>query len=52
MTYDYFRRFLEGVGAAATWTSNLSILMAKFPERKSTVKAWWDSIIFKAKNYR
>jgi hypothetical protein len=28
----------QGVGAAATWTSNLSILMAKFPDRKATVK--------------
>ena len=33
----------QGAGAAATWTSNLSILMAKFPERKSTVKAWCDA---------
>ena len=33
----------KGAGAAATWTSNLSILMAKFPERKSTVKAWCDA---------
>ena len=28
----------QGVGAAATWTSNLSILMAKFPDRKASVK--------------
>ena len=28
----------KGVGAAATWTSNLSILMARFPDRKATVK--------------
>ena len=34
---------MQGAGAAATWTSNLSILMAKFPERKSTVKAWCDA---------
>ena len=33
----------QGVGAAATWTSNLSILMEKFPDRKSTVKAWCDA---------
>ena len=35
--------YFQGAGAAATWTSNLSILMAKFPERKSTVKAWCDA---------
>ena len=34
---------MQGAGAAATWTSNLSILMAKFPDRKSTVKAWCDA---------
>ena len=33
----------QGAGAAATWTSNLSILMAKFPDRKTTVKAWCDT---------
>jgi len=43
LVFSYLIRFLEGVGAAATWTSNLSILMAKFPERKSTVKAWCDA---------
>jgi len=41
--FSYLIRFLEGVGAAATWTSNLSVLMAKFPERKATVKAWCDA---------
>ena len=40
---SYTIRFLEGVGAAATWNSNLSILMAKFPDRKATVKAWCDA---------
>ena len=39
----YNRFYFQGVGAAATWTSNLSILMAKFPERKATVKAWCDA---------
>jgi len=43
LVFSYLIRFLEGVGAAATWTSNLSILMAKFPDRKSTVKAWCDA---------
>eukprot|EP00092_Neocalanus_flemingeri_P030917 GFUD01033574.1.p1 GENE.GFUD01033574.1~~GFUD01033574.1.p1 ORF type:complete len:505 (-),score=68.91 GFUD01033574.1:56-1570(-) len=43
LVFSYLIRFLEGVGAAATWTSNLSILMAKFPERKATVKAWCDA---------
>jgi len=43
LIFSYLIRFLEGVGAAATWTSNLSILMAKFPDRKSTVKAWCDA---------
>jgi len=43
LIFSYLIRFLEGVGAAATWTSNLSILMAKFPERKATVKAWCDA---------
>jgi len=43
LLFSYLIRFLEGAGAAATWTSNLSILMAKFPERKSTVKAWCDA---------
>ena len=40
---SYFIRFLEGVGAAATWNSNLSILMAKFPDKKATIKAWCDA---------
>ena len=40
---SYLIRFMEGIGAAATWTSNLAILMAKFPERKATVKAWCDA---------
>lgn len=40
---SYGIRFLEGVGAAATWNSNLSILMAKFPESKAQVKAWCDA---------
>ena len=35
--------YYQGAGAAATWTSNLSILMAKFPDRKTTVKAWCDA---------
>ena len=39
----YNRCYFQGVGAAATWTSNLSILMAKFPERKATVKVWCDA---------
>ena len=59
LLFSYLIRFLEvsadiftiprlslcfqGAGAAATWTSNLSILMAKFPDRKSTVKAWCDA---------
>merc|ERR1719481_397563 len=43
LIFSYLIRFLEGVGAAATWTSNLSILMAKFPDRKSTVKALCDA---------
>jgi len=43
LIFSYLIRFLEGVGAAATWTSNLSILMAKFPDRKATVKAWCDA---------
>jgi len=38
LVFSYLIRFLEGVGAAATWTSNLSILMARFPDRKATVK--------------
>lgn len=43
LVFSYLIRFLEGVGAAATWTSNLSILMARFPENKATVKAWCDA---------
>jgi len=43
LVFSYLIRFLEGVGAAATWTSNLSILMARFPDRKATVKAWCDA---------
>lgn len=43
LVFSYLIRFLEGVGAAATWTSNLSILMARFPEQKATVKAWCDA---------
>ena len=43
LIFSYLIRFIEGVGAAATWTSNLAILMAKFPERKATVKAWCDA---------
>jgi len=43
LVLSYLIRMLEGVGAAATWNSNLSILMAKFPERKASVKAWCDA---------
>merc|ERR1719481_2025042 len=43
LLFSYLIRFLEGAGAAATWTSNLSILMAKFPDKKATVKAWCDA---------
>ena len=43
LVLSYVIRFLEGVGAAATWTSNLSILMAKFPDRKGSIKAWCDA---------
>ena len=43
LLFSYIIRFLEGVGTAATWTSNLSILMAKFPDRKTTIKAWCDT---------
>ena len=43
LVFSYLIRFIEGVGAAATWTSNLAILMAKFPDRKATVKAWCDA---------
>ena len=43
LVFSYLIRFIEGVGAAATWTSNLTILMAKFPDRKATVKAWCDA---------
>lgn len=43
LVLSYIIRFMEGVGAAATWTSNLSILMAKFPDRKASVKAWCDA---------
>merc|ERR1711992_244490 len=43
LLFSYLIRFLEGAGAAATWTSNLSILMARFPDRKATVKAWCDA---------
>ena len=55
---SYLIRMVEGIGAAATWTSNLAILMARcrhnipvlakqfnarFPDRKATVKAWCDA---------
>ena len=43
LVLSYLIRIVEGVGAAATWNSNLSILMAKFPERKASVKAWCDA---------
>ena len=43
LVLSYVIRFLEGVGAAATWTSNLSILTGKFPARKSTVFAWCEA---------
>ena len=43
LVLSYLIRVMEGVGAAATWNSNLSILMAKFPEQKASVKAWCDA---------
>ena len=43
LVLSYLIRIIEGVGAAATWNTNLSILMAKFPEQKASVKAWCDA---------
>ena len=43
LVLSYLIRVMEGVGAAATWNSNLSILMAKFPQQKASVKAWCDA---------
>ena len=41
--FSYLIRFIEGIGAAATWTSILAIVMAKFPDKKATAKAWCDA---------
>ena len=43
LVLSYLIRIIEGVGAAATWNTNLSILMARFPEQKASVKAWCDA---------
>ena len=40
LVFSYLLRFLGGVGSAVLFTSNLAILLAKFPDLESTVMAW------------
>ena len=43
LVLSYLIRIIEGVGAAATWNTSLSILMAMFPAQKVSVTAWCDA---------